>query len=475
MNLTTKNKHILSAICSSQWLIDESYFQLLLSVVNGEGNKEEAMLVKEDNERARTVLQSAVAGTDVAIIPVIGPIIPRATAFSRVCGITDLDMLHSQFESALADSQVGKILFYFDSPGGHATGINEFSDRIFEARGIKPIEGYVGGTSASACFWMGSAVSRLSVDATARLGSVGVVVAMPKSDGTYVEIVNSNSPRKRLDPEKTDDKAEVVRYLDSMAEVFFEKLSRNFGIDDVAYVKENFGKGGIRVGSDAVKYRMAHEVSSLQKVVSRLAALGTSKSSQASAVSVDEEKATVVLGESNENDFVEGGIMTKAELKEKHPELYAAIEADAKAGMVDQAQLGSLEEEKGSLEKENAQLKNDHRDLIMANTSMSTTLAKSIFDASFGGSTLPKSLKGKFEKLVDHKDFVAENGVLDAEAYKGAVDGEIAEWVGAASFSSEDSDSIKGISLENKAEDTGVVDADEKSDDVAARMLAHLN
>ena len=468
MNLTTKNKHILSAICSSQWLIDEGYFQLLLSVVNGEGNKEEAMLVKEDNERARTVLQSAVAGTDVAIIPVIGPIIPRATAFSRVCGITDLDMLHSQFESALADSQVGKILFYFDSPGGHATGINEFSDRIFESRGIKPIEGYVGGTSASACFWMGSAVSRLSVDATARLGSVGVVVAVPKSDGTYVEIVNSNSPRKRLDPEKADDKAEVVRYLDSMAEVFFEKLSRNFGIDDVAYVKENFGKGGIRVGSDAVKYRMAHEVSSLQKVVSRLAALGTTKNSQVSAVSVDEEKATVVLGESNENDFVGGGIMTKAELKEKHPELYASIEADAKAGMVDQAQLGSLEEE-------NAQLKADHRDLIMANTSMSATLAKSIFDASFSGSTLPKSLKGKFEKLVDHKDFVAANGILDAEAYKGAVDGEIAEWVGAASFSSEDSDPIKGISLENKAEGTGVVDADEKSDDVAARMLAHLN
>lgn len=468
MKMTTRNKNILSAICSSQWLIDESYFQLLLNVVNGEGDREEAMLVKEENERARTVLQSAVMGTDVAIIPVIGPIIPRATAFSRVCGITDLDMLHSQFESALKDDQVGKILFYFDSPGGHATGINEFSDRIFEARGKKPIEGYVGGTSASASFWMSSAVDRLSLDDTARVGSVGVVVAMPKNDGTYVEIVNSNSPRKRLDPEKTDDKAEVVRYLDSMAEVFFEKLSRNFGIDDVSYVKENFGKGGIRVGSDAVKYRMAHEVSSLQKVVSRLAALDTSKNFQVAAMAVDEIKAAVVSEESNENDFVEGGIMTKAELKEKHPELYAAIEADAKAGMVDQAQLESLE-------TENAQLKNDHRDLIMANTGMSKTLAENIFEASFNGSTLPKSLKGKFTKLVDHKDFVAENGILDAEAYKAAVDGEISDWVGAASFASEESETIQGVSTDNKAEGTGVIESEEKVDDVAARMLAHLN
>lgn len=468
MKMTTRNKNILSAICSSQWLIDESYFQLLLSVVNGEGDREEAMLVKEENERARTVLQSAVMGTDVAIIPVIGPIIPRATAFSRVCGITDLDMLHSQFESALKDDQVGKILFYFDSPGGHATGINEFSDRIFEARGKKPIEGYVGGTSASASFWMSSAVDKLSLDDTARVGSVGVVVAMPKNDGTYVEIVNSNSPRKRLDPEKTDDKAEVVRYLDSMAEVFFEKLSRNFGIDDVSYVKENFGKGGIRVGSDAVKYRMAHEVSSLQKVVSRLAALDTSKNFQVAAMAVDEIKAAVVSEESNENDFVEGGIMTKAELKEKHPELYAAIEADAKVGMVDRTQLESLE-------TENAQLKNDHRDLIMANTGMSKTLAENIFEASFNGSTLPKSLKGKFTKLVDHKDFVAENGILDAEAYKAAVDGEISDWVGAASFASEESETIQGVSTDNKAEGTGVIESEEKVDDVAARMLAHLN
>jgi ClpP class serine protease len=468
MKKMLKNKHILSAICSSQWLIDENYLQLLISVVNGEGDREEAMLVKEENERARTVLQSAVAGTDVAIIPVIGPIIPRATMFSRVCGITDLDMLNSQFESALNDDSVGKILFYFDSPGGHATGINEFSDKIYEARGRKPIEGYVGGTSASASFWMSSAVDRLSVDATARLGSVGVVVAMPKNDGTYVEIVNSNSPRKRLNPENKEDKEEVVRYLDSMAEVFFERLSRNFGINDIAYVKENFGKGGIRVGMDAVNFRMAHEVSSLQKVVSRLAAQGTSKNSRLSMEAVDEVDATVVLGETTENDFVdEGGIMTKAELKEKHPELYAAIEADAKAGMVDQAQLDALE-------KDNAQLKNDQRDLITANIEMSETLAKNIFDASFAASDIPKALKPKLSKVVDHKAFVDEKGVLASEKYKDAVDAELAEWSAAAEFGKKEPE-IKGLSTENKAEETGIAPDEDKDDDaVAARMLKHI-
>jgi capsid assembly protease len=470
MKMTTRNKHLLSAICSSQWLIDESYFQLLLQVVNGEGKLDEAMLVKEENEYAKTVLHRAVAGTDVAIIPVIGPIIPRATMFSRVCGLTDLDMLNGQFEAAMEDDKVGKILFYYDSPGGHATGINEFADRVYESRGTKPIWGYVGGTSASASFWLSSAVDHLAVDATARLGSVGVVVAIPKNDGTYIEIVNSNSPKKRLNPESKEDKAEVVRYLDSMAEVFFERLSRNFGIDDVAYVKENFGKGGIRVGSDAVDFRMAHEVSSLQKVVSRLATLGTAKKSRTSMESVDEPQATVVLGETSENDFIdEGGIMTKAELKEKHPELYAAIEADAKAGMVDQSQLVAAEEQI-------TQLKNDHRDLIMANASMSATLAESVFDASFAGSTLPKSLKPKFSKIVDHKAYVDEKGILDKESYKKAVDTEIAEWEAAGKFEDKDKeDKILGLPVDPKTDATGIAPEEDTVDDTAARMLAHLN
>lgn len=469
MTKMIKNKHILSAICSSQWLIDEDYLQLLINVVNGQGDLDAAMLVKGDNERTKTVLHSAVAGTDVAIIPVIGPIIPRATVFSRVCGITDLDMLNAEFESALNDPEVGKILFYFDSPGGHATGINEFADKIYDARGIKPIEGYVGGTSASASFWLSSAVDRLSLDATARVGSVGVVVAMPKNDGTYVEIVNSNSPKKRLNPEVKEDKDEVVRYLDSMAEVFFERLSRNFGINDVGFVKENFGKGGIRVGSEAVSSKMAHEVSSLQKVVSRLAALDTSEHSDINSNVVDEVGMTVVSEETQEKDFmVEGGIMTKAELKEKHPELYASVEEAARVGFVDQSQLVAAEEQI-------ANLKNDNRELIMANSSMSAELAKSIFDASFDGGSLPKALKPKIAKLVDHKDFVAENGVLDAEAYKKSVDGEIAEWAAAGNYSTSEK-IILGLSTENNAEETGLGAGEEKGDDdsLVARMLSHV-
>ncbi len=185
-------------------------------------------------------MSAAAQGTDVAIIPVIGPIIPRASGFSRVCGITDLDALNSQFQAGMEDDRIGKVLFYYDTPGGHVTGINEFSNTIFEARGRKPIEAYVGGTAASAGIWLCSAVDRISIDATARLGSVGVVAAMPKSNGEMIEIVNSASPNKRVDPEKEEGKKVIVSYLDAMAEVFFSTLGRNFGLSS-EYIKSNFG------------------------------------------------------------------------------------------------------------------------------------------------------------------------------------------------------------------------------------------
>ena len=159
--------------------------------------------------------------------------------------------------------------------------------------------------------------------------------------------------------------------------------------------------------------------------------------------------------------------MTKAELKETHPELFASIEAEARSGLVDQSALATAEEQV-------TQLKNDNRDLIMANSSMSATLAKSIFDASFEGSTLPKALKPKIQKLLDHKDFVAENGVLDAEAYKKSVDGEIAEWAAAGNYSTSEK-IILGLSTENNAEETGLGSGEDKDDDaIAAHMLKYL-
>ena len=461
-----KNKHILSAICSGQWLIEEDYFKFMLSVADGEGNLQEAMAEKAEITEKKTVIQSAVKGTDVAVIPVIGPIIPRAAMFSKVSGITNLDDLNSMLDEALRNPDVGKILFYFDSPGGHATGINEFADKIYESRGIKPIEGYVSGTAASASFWLASAVDKLSIDATARLGSVGVVVAVPKNDDEVVEIVNSNSPKKRLDPEKKEDKAEYVRYLDSMADVFFEKLSRNFGIDDVAYVQEHFGKGGVRVGADAVKNRMAHEISSLQKVVDRLATESTVAPQDVAAPNTFQG---VSFEEKVENEFVDtGGSMTKAELIEKHPELFNSIVEEAIEGKVEQAKFDSLEQDYTALQ-------NDHKELVVANASMSKVLADNIFSASFDTSDLPVALKPKFEKLVDYKEFVAENGILDGEGYQKSVAAEIAEWSDAANFGQKEKE-IAGLAADKSGDLADAeTSSEEEADETIDRMLAYVS
>jgi ClpP class serine protease len=56
-------------------------------------------------------------------------------------------------------------------------GANELAQAIYEARGTKPIVAYVGGSGASAAYWIASAADRIVVSPTAVLGSIGVQVA----------------------------------------------------------------------------------------------------------------------------------------------------------------------------------------------------------------------------------------------------------------------------------------------------------
>ena len=472
MAIKNKNK-IMQTICSMQWLMDPDYFSFMLDVVAHGGDLEEAASIKSSNHEIRSMMEMAVEGTDVAIIPIMGPIIPRASMFSRMCGVTDLDMVNSQFQASLKDDSVGKILFYFDTPGGHATGISEFSDIIYEARSTKPVEGYVGGTCASAGFWLGSSVSNLAVDDTARLGSVGVVVAYPKGDGTYVEITNSLSPNKRPNVETKEGKSEIVSYLDSMAEVFFEKLNRNFGIGSVDFVKENFGKGGIKVGQNAVNSKMAHEVSSLKKVVDRLAAMDTEEHSgkrKVHSVGVDLETDTSVSNSNNvtsSSDENSGGPMNEQELKEKYPDLYASVLARGKEGMVSKEELASMA---AKVDEASATTK----ELFKANGAMAASLAGRVYEGAFAASGVPSALKAKLETCVDYTKFVDEKGSLDDKAYEKAVASELAEWSAAMpAAAAKEEREIKGkagLSSETPAA-SGSEGASDEEDDATADAL----
>ncbi|HHY0482735.1 TPA: S49 family peptidase [Vibrio parahaemolyticus] len=165
------------------------------------------------------------------------------------------------------------IVLNIDSPGGDANGIHELAEMIYQGRGQKPVIAYVGGDGASAAYWVATAADEVVVDATARLGSIGVVMTIKRTkdseDVETLEIVSSQSPNKRLDPGSKEGREAYQSRLDELADVFIDRVARNMAVERDT-VLEEFGRGGILIGQNAVNKGMATRLGSLEGVIAEL-------------------------------------------------------------------------------------------------------------------------------------------------------------------------------------------------------------
>src|SRR5690606_33365251 len=85
------------------------------------------------------------------------------------------EQLGAELEELVADRSVSAIVLRIDSPGGLASGLFDFTDRIFEARQTKPIVAVVDDIAYSAAYAIAAAAEKIYVSRTSGVGSVGVV------------------------------------------------------------------------------------------------------------------------------------------------------------------------------------------------------------------------------------------------------------------------------------------------------------
>ena len=211
----------------------------------------------------------------VAIIPIVGSIFRYANMFTEISGGTSTQMLSLDFNEALNNKDVKGILFDIDSGGGQANGISELSSMIFNARGRKPIKAYAGGSIASAAYWIGSSADELIVNDTAVAGSIGAMLsfddnsAQKEKEGIVeMKYISSVSPLK-------NSNSELQALVDTLGQIFVENVARNRGTT-FENVLENYGKGGLFVGKDAVSAGLADRVGTFEEV---LASFSTSNQS----------------------------------------------------------------------------------------------------------------------------------------------------------------------------------------------------
>ena len=255
------------------WAIDAQWLSTILEITAREGKGPEAVAAELGRPLENTY--AVTMHGSVAVIPMTGPVMRYGSFFSDVSGATSIDYLARDLRAALEDDAVTAILFDVNSPGGAVAGVHELAEMIYAARGKKPIAAYVDHQCCSAAYWLASACETITADATAIVGSIGVVTSVknPAADvpARQIELVSSKAKDKRPDVTTDEGKATIVSTLDAIADVFVADVARNRGVKtDVVTTKFGGGGGGVLVGEAAVAAGMIDRIGSFADAVAAL-------------------------------------------------------------------------------------------------------------------------------------------------------------------------------------------------------------
>lgn len=211
----------------------------------------------------------------VAIVPVMGPIFPRANLMTEISGATSIGVMARDLQQMVDRSDIRAIMLEFDSPGGAVTDVDQMAGIIAEVARQKPITAYVGGTAASAAYWLATAANEIVVARTGQVGGIGVVATVSKQQAPDemgvmdFEIISANAEEKRPDPEADAGRQAVLDRINPIETTFIETVAENRGVS-AETVRADFGRGNVVVGGAAVRRRMADRIGTFESVLQEL-------------------------------------------------------------------------------------------------------------------------------------------------------------------------------------------------------------
>jgi ClpP class serine protease len=294
-----------ATLLSQSWAMETRFLSALLSSV-----RDPQSLALFRGRQDSAALNMEIRGSS-AIIPIRGVISPRPSFFEEIFGITlgaNAQTIAADLGRAAGLASIERIILSIDSPGGNVVGISELATYIREISKTKKVVAYVEGRASSAAYWLASAASEILSAPTGIVGSIGTLVAfddyskMNESIGIEeITIVSNLSPNKALDPRTAEGRAETVRILDSLTEVFVSDVALGRG-ETRESVLEKFGQGLEFSASEAISRGMIDAVSTFEAIFSD----NTPKPTK-----------------------TRGGKMDAKALRETYPEAVAQIENDA--------------------------------------------------------------------------------------------------------------------------------------------------
>ncbi|MBP8141719.1 MAG: S49 family peptidase, partial [Acidovorax sp.] len=213
----------------------------------------------------------------VAVISAMGGLVHRtklAADSSLLIGYNDLA---ADVEDALGKSDVHAIALVMDSPGGEVAGAFELAERIYAARGRKPIVAVADGMAASAAYLAASAADEVVLTNTSYVGSIGVVMRHVDfsralaNDGITVSHIFAGE--HKIDGNPYQPLSDAVRAalqadIEGLYQMFVQAVAKHRGMDEQA-VRDT--RAGVYRGVAAVAARLADRIGTVDAVVAELA------------------------------------------------------------------------------------------------------------------------------------------------------------------------------------------------------------
>lgn len=266
---------------------------------------------------------------NVAVIPVDGVISKRMNLLSQVSGGVSAELLKRDFAQAMNDPTVKGIILAVDSPGGTVSGTAEVSQFIHEARGSKPIYTWSDGMMASGGYWIGSAADKVYISSgTVMVGSVGVLfkhVDISKEEelaGRKTTEITSGRYKRiagQYEPLSAEGRADMQEKSDIIYSEFVNAVADHRGVS-ADEVINRMADGRVFVGRQAIEAGLVDGVSTLEALIA----------------DINQQQAPAGVARAANQ---KGKIMTLEQLRAEHPDLVAAIVAEATEGMVATADL----------------------------------------------------------------------------------------------------------------------------------------
>ena len=219
--------------------------------------------------------KSARAGA-IAVIPVYGAIVQRASQIDICEGGTSTQQISNALAEAMADDSVAQVLLDIDSPGGSVYGVQELAAEIMSAK--KPVIGFANSLAASAGYWIGAACSEFHMTPGGEVGSIGVWTAHQdvskalEQAGVAVKIISAGEFKVEGNPYQplsAEAEAFMQSRIDDYYSAFVKAVAKGRKVS-VSDVRENMGKGRVYGAQQALAAGMVDSVSTLDQVVARM-------------------------------------------------------------------------------------------------------------------------------------------------------------------------------------------------------------